>query len=267
MAELLKAILERSLKCPTCQQRYSNNNLPKIIPDCGKSICASCEKELKSNMNLNRNKEFNCKACGEIHQMPKDDLEINEIVIKKLKNLELEQMNEAINLDELRNKLEELNTNCNQFKSTLDRKEQEIKVYCNLIRNEIKICKDNRIEEINEEFKQLMNEIDKHEREQIRLLNANEIENKGFNLTLNEINEFSKNCRKSLNENKINNKEQIENEIKKLNEFNVKLEKNLKQLKNKQKQIDNLKFNESKEKKRVILGNLEFKHFNNVSSM
>ena len=156
---------------------------------------------MKSNENLNRNNEFKCKACGDIHKMPKGDLEVNESIIKKLKNLELEQ-NDDLNFDELRNKLKDINKNCNQLKSDLDKKEEEIKEYCNQIRFEVELCKTKRLEQINEEFNQLMNEIDKHEREQIQLINKNEIENKNFNSILNEINEFRNNCEKSLNENK-----------------------------------------------------------------
>lgn len=258
--DVLKVVLERKLKCSFCEKKFTNN-IAKLLPECNKSICQACENDLKSN-GLNKNGEFKCKWCSDIHKMPSNGLPISQSIVDMIKSLESDNKTvDAINLDKLREKLKHIELNCNQFKSFFEKRETKITEYCNNIRSEIQACKEKQIVKINLEFKLLMNEIDKYEKEQIQLSSKTDFEIKNWSNIISEVNEIRKNCERSIKENMINNNQQLENEMKKLIECNSNLEKNLTFMKEKQLEKNNLTFTEFKdEAKTACLGRLNYKN-------
>ena len=75
--------VEDRLKCSfdDCKKKFKQT--AKVLP-CGKSICVECEHDLE----LDKNNQFKCKLCNQMHKMPTDGLPINEAIEIDLKQAE-----------------------------------------------------------------------------------------------------------------------------------------------------------------------------------
>lgn len=68
------------LNCPHCSQKFSESNLPKILP-CGKTLCQECEQILLRFDRHENSQKFKCKLCPSEHNIPKiNSFPTNEIL-------------------------------------------------------------------------------------------------------------------------------------------------------------------------------------------
>ncbi len=63
------------LICQHCQAQLEG---PKILP-CGETICSYCVSLIQTNLNI-----FDCLVCKQQHEMPKNGLIENKVVLKML---------------------------------------------------------------------------------------------------------------------------------------------------------------------------------------
>ena len=61
-------VFNRVTTCPFCQTKFSG--VVKLIPECGEFICGICHDHLKDG----ESKEYNCKACDQVHVLPENGL-------------------------------------------------------------------------------------------------------------------------------------------------------------------------------------------------
>ncbi len=88
------------LNCSVCSQRFSEANLPKILP-CGKTLCQQCEQSLlkferhETQQLQQPGNKFKCKLCTRDHSIPKiNSFPTNEILLDFL--LALSNHNKSI---------------------------------------------------------------------------------------------------------------------------------------------------------------------------
>ena len=69
--------IDKKLNCPNCTIRF---DIPKLLP-CGKIICESCLISLRNKNEITR---LNCPLCSELHEIPKNDFPICELIMELL---------------------------------------------------------------------------------------------------------------------------------------------------------------------------------------
>ena len=230
------------LDCSYCKKEIKET--AKLL-ECGESVCVDCENSIKDS--LDKNGQFKCKVCDRLHKMPNDGLLLN-MTFEKMKNQQPINPSVALKLEELENKLKETKTKFNEFKYYFENREEKVREYCKNIRLEVEMCKQRAIEHLEKECKKLFSEIDEYEIEQIRILNNSEFRNfRSLNDIKSKVNEYCLNIETILVEKKVNKIEEIDQEIKMLQEYKKKLEGNLDFMENALSNSLNMKLNENKE--------------------
>lgn len=157
-----------------------NYDKPRLLP-CGQSLCDYCISIIENPH------EFICKFCKLIHQIPANGFPINEVLSQKLTNKFAKQSPKEA--EELKSKLNDVETELKQIEFILANGDCVIKEHCCELRREVQLAKELKIERINEMFNVMIHKIDELEKESLNFyskMNKNEL-NQTLNQMLNKM--------------------------------------------------------------------------------
>ena len=163
------------LLCLHCQGRLEE---PKFIP-CGETICSFCEKSIQVNENL-----FDCFICKQKHEMPKNGLPDNKIVLKML-SVELKKVSRGIAFDSLIKLLDEIQKKRNIISLSINKSSDLVKEHCLELRGNVQQAAEEVILQVDDISTKIMEEIDEYEKELIEF-------NKNNPKLLDEYNKIAK---------------------------------------------------------------------------
>jgi hypothetical protein len=163
------------LLCLHCQGRLEE---PKITP-CGETICSFCEKSIQVN-----NYVFDCFICKKIHEMPKNGLSDNKIVLKML-SVEPKKVSRGIAFDSLMKLLDEIQKKRNIISLSINKSSDLVKEHCLELRSNVQQTAEEVILQVDDISTKIMEEIDEYEKELIEF-------NKKNPKLLNEYNKIAK---------------------------------------------------------------------------
>jgi hypothetical protein len=193
-----KEDVDEAIICGICNSTYKS---PRVLP-CSESACHEC---IQFIIQTDPNQEFACNFCHKKHKpFGKDGFPLNGALIKLLKA-------KAVNIyrndrvEELKEKLAEIKSKCEQFKLNLDNDVDQVEKRCIRLRNQVHLETDVLIEEVHNFNASLIAEIDKYEQECIASINSNTKENK-FNKFFDELENFCTDKMKYLTEFKLDEK-------------------------------------------------------------
>ena len=143
------------LFCLNCKNRFKE---PKVLP-CGSTICLDCEKKLLTW----DGSTYECPICKRIHTKPEDNILPVNVLVKDI--LSLIPLN--VYSDKLYEKAEGLLRNAQNLNQNLTLELENCKshvlVHCDLLRNEIDIATESRIQKLNNYRDNFVQKIDKYE--------------------------------------------------------------------------------------------------------
>ncbi len=234
--------------CSKCNQRLDE---PRVLP-CGDVACFSCIASIQVI-----NKKFDCFLCNNKHNMPDEGLPINKRLLALIsmqpigvyRGQAVEVLNE--NLDDMQKKI-----TCLKF--SLNNGIDKIKEFCIDLRSSVQMATEQAIEQLNEQSDELLNEINKFEKDCTKSYQTNEKTNEDALKTVKELELFLEKWNQYLEQPKISDKE-----ILIANEEAILLKKKSEQeLLNLSQQIfcgNSLKFIKNSNKlEKTVLGSLKF---------
>jgi hypothetical protein len=121
--------IDNELLCSLYKTRL---NEPRILP-CGNSICFSCSTKIILTMK----NQFQCVICNDLHEMPKNGLPINKILIKML-STSLIKVSRGKYFDLMKNLLNQVQSKRDRIKHTIENSGKLITEYFNGLRSEIR---------------------------------------------------------------------------------------------------------------------------------
>jgi hypothetical protein len=187
------------LNCPCCNKIFDD---PRIL-ECGNSISYKCASKA-----VNASKEtINCPLCKQKHILTKSGL-IPNIELDKLVKNESKRIL-CVLVDELKLKLDNIQTQKKSFSNDLKMGEFEIKDFCNIIREDIMSVSEIFFKRVQEQRAYLIRQVNEYESECVKQLGKIKNENKiHFERVIEEANKLSNEWTKyielkSLNQEKI----------------------------------------------------------------
>ena len=114
-----------ALICMNCEGRLEE---PKILP-CGETICSFCVSSLKVV-----DKIFDCVACKQKHEMPKDGL-LNNIALLKILSIKPSKISRGKVFDALQDSLNQIRMNINLIKHGVNKRDDYVKEHCIELKN------------------------------------------------------------------------------------------------------------------------------------
>lgn len=154
--------LEQLLKCKRCKERYEK---PKVISPCIQTICNNCVIELTDN------DEFNCFFCNVKHKVPDGGFK-SDLNIEMLLQLKAEYVIQTSHVKELRTKLNDLCAIDEKMQFKMSNLEGELDEHCRLVRNQIDLVSEKKIEEINDMRVKCLKYVDSYKNDCISNINA-----------------------------------------------------------------------------------------------
>ena len=243
------------LTCKYCEGRLEE---PKLLP-CGKSICSLCVSTIK----LNQSSEYDCSACNQKHEMSKNGLPVNEVVVEML-SLQAIQIVKSQDYESLQEILIDIQKKRNLLNICLNNSQDCIIEHCNDLRDQVQLAKESIIMKINDLSDVMIDEIDEYKHESMDLNRKNLKRLKRYENVDKELETFHLKTEEYLKQNNLN-----DNKIAKLNQDALKLkEKADFTLKNVREKIFSerfLMFEANKETlTKSILGKMELTNMNST---
>jgi len=151
------------LLCLHCQGRLEE---PKITP-CGETICSFCEKSIQVN-----NYVFDCFICKQKHEMPKNGLLDNKIVLKML-SVEPKKVSRGLAFDSLMELLDEIQKKRNIITLSINKSSDLVKEHFLELRSNVQETAEEVILQVDDISTKIMEEIDEYEKELIEFNKKN----------------------------------------------------------------------------------------------
>lgn len=145
------------LKCLACKEPYVD--VIKCLP-CGNSICIDCASQLQ----LNNNNEYKCKACNQIHEMPKNGLPNNNQLMQLL-DVEPEKVTRSTKVEQMTSLINSLYEEKCELQFSLNNRDQTIRNYCENLLTEININNESAVEHLNNLKEAQVKQVKDYERE------------------------------------------------------------------------------------------------------
>jgi hypothetical protein len=243
------------LTCKYCEGRLEES---KLLP-CGKSICSLCVPTIK----LNQSSEYDCSACNQKHEMSKNGLPVNEVVVEML-SLQAIPVVKSQDYESLQEILIDIQKKRNLLNICLNNSQDCIIEHCNELRDQVQLAKESIIMKINDLSDVMIDEIDEYKHESMDLNRKNLKRLKRYENVDKELESFHLKTEEYLKQNNLN-----DNKIAKLNQDALKLkEKADFTLKNVREKIFSerfLMFEANKETlTKSILGKMELTNMNST---
>lgn len=177
------------LICPRCEHIFVD---PRITP-CYETICIKCIDELKTT-----DDEINCYFCKQKHKIPertgfKSNSHLSKILAKRPRNI-----NQCELIEQFKIRLEKLSNTTSQLESNMKNFHATISQHCDQVRNQIDLCAEEIINEINSIRLDYISKINKYERECFENLDEKV---KIFAKNVDESREFVNQCKICLKNN------------------------------------------------------------------
>jgi hypothetical protein len=207
-----------ALICMNCEGRLED---PKILP-CGETICSFCVSSLKVV-----DKIFDCVACKQKHEMPKDGL-LNNIALLKILSIKPSKISRGKVFDALQDSLNQIRMNINLLKHGVNKRDDYVKEHCIELKNNVQLVAEEAIQQINDFVMLINKEIDEYEKEQLKMNRDTEIVDlNSSSLSLKDLNEFIKEIQSFYDENikRLNENQFGDSVLVKLNETAINMGK------------------------------------------
>jgi len=149
--------VNEALLCINCEGKLEE---PKVLP-CGETICSFCVTSLKIV-----DKMFDCVACKQKHEMPKDGLLNNKAFLRML-SIKPIKISRGKAFDNLQESLRNVLMNINLIKIGINDRDDFIKEHCIELRNDVQLVTEVAIQQINDFNIEIIKEIDEYEKEQL----------------------------------------------------------------------------------------------------
>lgn len=183
--------VEEELICPRCKKIFDD---PRITP-CSETICINCIEQLKTNDN-----EIDCFFCGDKHKIPQEDGFKPNTHLSKILSKQPLKIYQGKNFEELKVSLETLAKVTDQLESNMKISSLTVNEYCSNIRNQIDICAEEKINDINTIRDEYIAKLNEYEKECVQNLDAKlDI----FKKNITHAREFIKKCKDSVRNNNI----------------------------------------------------------------
>ena len=147
--------LDSLLTCTFCDQKFND---PRVLP-CGKSFCKCCIDVLVTQ------KQIKCNHCSQTHQVPDGDGFPPNIELAKMLDLKSSHVCHSKLFQTFKDMLDSVRAKAGQLELGLKIGDAQIRDYCDKVRNDAQLAIEQAHEQLDKIHKQLMDEIDEHERE------------------------------------------------------------------------------------------------------
>jgi hypothetical protein len=177
--------VDEAIICGMCDNIYKD---PRVLP-CGESACHECiELLIKSDTN----KEFLCNFCQKTHTYLEKEGFISNCALMKLLKAKAETVYRNAKVEELKKKLVDIKSKCEEFKLSLENGVDQVREHCIRLRNQVHLETDMLIEEVLKFNESLIADIEKYEQECIHSFNINKAATKenGFDKFICELDQF-----------------------------------------------------------------------------
>jgi hypothetical protein len=185
--------IDNELLCKNCEGRLHE---PKILP-CGEIICSLCERCIQVNDRI-----FDCIACKQKHEMPKNGLIICKPLLKLLSIMPA-NVSRGESYDLLEKLLNEMQKKTSFIKLGIENSNDLIKEYCIELRNDVQLTAEKAILQVNELNNKIIEEIDEYEKELIEFNKTNKESLDAFNKIVKEMESFHAINTEYLKKNKV----------------------------------------------------------------
>ncbi len=191
------------LKCDLCKLTFDQYCLPKYLA-CQKTICSVCEVKIKNEA---INKKYKCGVCSKYHYIPDDGFPLNSIVNKHIR-AEPIKTSFGKEYERLQSNLDKIDSLARSLSFESDNGIEIIKEHCMEQIRLVNLCTENKIEQINNLNKELIQIIRNYEIKCIQsFLNKNDSIIEAMNKLIYEANIFTNEKQEYLNQYKINDEE------------------------------------------------------------
>jgi len=163
------------LICQHCQAQLEG---PKILP-CGETICSYCVSLIQTNLNI-----FDCLVCKQQHEMPKNGLIENKVVLKML-SVQPNRVSLMKLLNEIHKKRDLIITSLG-----INNRSHFVKEHFMDLRNDVQLAAEQVILQVNDVSSKLIEEIDQYEKELIEYNDTNSKSLDEFNKLALELKSF-----------------------------------------------------------------------------
>jgi len=187
--------VESLLNCNKCNIRL---DVPKLLP-CGYSICTYCV----TSIIVNDNSVFDCSACSNTHQFPKDGFPINQSLIKFL-SLKSDEVYRGEKVEQLKKKLREIETLISSLTFASENASDQINEHCIDLRTQIDLVTETTIEQINAISQKLHRQVNNYQQNTIKALDFKHIEKLNIKKKIDQLKIFHQNCSSYLKKLRLN---------------------------------------------------------------
>jgi hypothetical protein len=183
-----------------CQQCRGRSEGPKILP-CGETICSFCVSSIK----LLRINMFECLVCKQKHEMPKNGLPDNKVVLKMVSIKPIKVFRgEAV--DSFEKSLDEILNKNRLIKHIIENSNDLVKEHCFDLRSDVQLKTEEAIQQINDMSTKIIERIDEYEQNLIKFNKNNSEALKVYNYIPKDLEMFHNVKIKYLKQNQIDEK-------------------------------------------------------------
>ena len=167
-------LIDEHLKCLICLKRLHD---PVSLP-CGEIVCQKCiDDYIEEHSEKSNNNQFKCCACDEEHSIPENGFpkskRMNDLVQVKSKHVD-----KGIRIEKFKVDVNKCLSEINRIKQELDNKEETIRNHFELKRQHIHLVAESKIDEINKITKELIDQVDQFENDNLDSFKNGEQERK-----------------------------------------------------------------------------------------
>jgi hypothetical protein len=151
---------------------------------CGRTVCSFCASKIKMNGN-----EFDCLLCKNKHEMPKNGLPNNEILLEML-SVKPTSVSRGTIYDSLKKSLINIHKIQSRFKLGIDNRSDLINEHCIELRSDVQLATEEVILQVNDFSSKIIKEIDEYEKESIVFNKTNPVSLDQFDTIIKELDSF-----------------------------------------------------------------------------
>ena len=157
-------LLYEKLKCNICNKLLKD---PVSLP-CMEFVCKICITDYieENSENNKKPRRFKCFSCDQIHVAPREGFPKSKMVDEILE-IQSKNVNKGSFVEKFKAELNECMNEINQIKTSLDDREEIVKDYFELKRQQIYQVTDSKIDNINMRSKELLDKIDTLEKQNL----------------------------------------------------------------------------------------------------
>ena len=171
-------LIDENLKCSICKKRFQD----PVSLSCGEIVCQKCisdfiEDSDHSDQSNNNNSRFKCCSCDGEHSIPEKGFPKSKMA-NNLVQIQSKQVYKSAQIEQFKADVNQCLNEIDRIKQELDNKEETIRDYFELKRHQIQTVAESKITEINNITRELLDQVDRFENENLESFKDHDKEKK-----------------------------------------------------------------------------------------